>query len=159
MIHISCLSAAVPVNVLSHSVMFDSLRPHGLQPGRHFCPCGFSRQEHWSRLPCPPSGDLPNLGIEPRSPTLQADSLLSEPPRRIPNNLCPSKQLILAIPLSRVYKFDRFTDIENRLVVAKGQRCGGGMEWEFWISRYKLFCIGLNSKVLLCSTGSYMQYL
>ena len=30
-------------------------------------------------LPCPPPGDLPNPGIEPRSPTLQADSLLSEP--------------------------------------------------------------------------------
>ena len=26
---------------------------------------GFSRQEYWSGLPCPPSGDLPNVGIEP----------------------------------------------------------------------------------------------
>ena len=34
----------------------------------------FSRQEYWSGLPCPPSGDLPNPGIEPRSPTQQADS-------------------------------------------------------------------------------------
>ena len=40
---------------------------------------GFSRQEYWSGLPCPPPGDLPNLGIEPRSPALQADSLPSEP--------------------------------------------------------------------------------
>ena len=40
---------------------------------------GFSRQEYWSGLPCPPPGDLPNPGIEPRSPALQADSLLSEP--------------------------------------------------------------------------------
>ena len=40
---------------------------------------GFSRQEYWSGSPCPPPGDLPNLGIKPRSPTLQADSLLSEP--------------------------------------------------------------------------------
>ena len=38
---------------------------------------GFSRQEHWSGLPCPPPGDLPNPGIKPRSPTLLADSLLS----------------------------------------------------------------------------------
>ena len=38
---------------------------------------GFFRQEHWSGLPCPPPGDLPNLGIKPRSPTLLADSLLS----------------------------------------------------------------------------------
>ena len=41
---------------------------------------GFSRQEYWSGLPCPPPGDLPNPGMEPRSPTLQADSLPSEPP-------------------------------------------------------------------------------
>jgi len=41
---------------------------------------GFSRQEHWSGLPCPPPEDLPNPGIQLRSPTLQADSLPSEPP-------------------------------------------------------------------------------
>ena len=41
---------------------------------------GFSRQEYWSGLPCPPTGDLPNPGIEPRSPALPVDSLLSEPP-------------------------------------------------------------------------------
>ena len=40
---------------------------------------GFSRQEYWSGLPFPSPGNLPNPGIEPRSPTLQADSLLSEP--------------------------------------------------------------------------------
>ena len=31
---------------------------------------GFSRQEYWSGLPCPPPGDLPNPGIEPASPAL-----------------------------------------------------------------------------------------
>ena len=41
---------------------------------------GFSRQEYWSGLPLPSPGGLPNQGIEPRSPTLQADSLPSEPP-------------------------------------------------------------------------------
>ena len=40
---------------------------------------GILQQEYWSGLPCPPPGDLPNPGIEPVSPTLQADSLLSEP--------------------------------------------------------------------------------
>ena len=39
-----------------------------------------SRQEYWSGLPFPSPGDLPNPGIRPRSPALQADSLLSEPP-------------------------------------------------------------------------------
>ena len=41
---------------------------------------GFSRQECWSGLPFPSPGDLPNPGIKPRSPALQADALLSEPP-------------------------------------------------------------------------------
>ena len=44
---------------------------------------GFSRQEYWSGLPFPSPGDLPDPGIEPRSPTLQADSLLSEPPGKL----------------------------------------------------------------------------
>ena len=42
----------------------------------------FSRQEYWSGLPFPSPGDLPDLGIEPRSPTLQADTLPSEPPEK-----------------------------------------------------------------------------
>ena len=41
---------------------------------------GFSRQEYWSGLPFPSPGDLPDPGIEPRSPTLEADALTSEPP-------------------------------------------------------------------------------
>ena len=41
---------------------------------------GFSRQEYWSGLPCPSPGDLPGPGIKPRSPELQVNSLLSEPP-------------------------------------------------------------------------------
>ena len=41
---------------------------------------GFSRQEYWSGLPCPSPQDLPDPGIEPRSPTLRADTLQSEPP-------------------------------------------------------------------------------
>ena len=39
---------------------------------------GFSRQEFWSEFPFPSPGDLPNPGIKPRSPALQADSLLTE---------------------------------------------------------------------------------
>ena len=44
---------------------------------------GFSRQEYWSGLPFPSPGDLPDSGIEPRSPALQADALPSEPPGRL----------------------------------------------------------------------------
>ena len=39
----------------------------------------FSRQEYWSGLPFPPPGDLPDPGIKPGSPALQADSLLTDP--------------------------------------------------------------------------------
>ena len=41
---------------------------------------GFSRQEYWSGVPFPSPGDLPDPGIEPPSPALQADTLPSEPP-------------------------------------------------------------------------------
>ena len=44
---------------------------------------GFSRQEYWSGLPLPSPGDLPNPGIEPGSPALQADALPSEPPGKM----------------------------------------------------------------------------
>ena len=50
-------------------VIFSLLRP-------------FSRQEYWSGLPFPSPGDLPNLGIEPGSPALEADTLTSEPPEK-----------------------------------------------------------------------------
>ena len=41
---------------------------------------GFSRQEYWTGLPFPSPGDLPDPGIEPGSPALEADALTSEPP-------------------------------------------------------------------------------
>ena len=44
---------------------------------------GFSRQEYWSELPFPSPGDLPNPGIKPGSPMLQADALRSEPPGKL----------------------------------------------------------------------------
>ena len=76
---------------------------------RHWCPTlcnpmdcslpgsssmGFSRQKYWNGLPCCPPGDLPNPWIEPRSPTLQVDSLLSEPPG-VPKNTGVGNQSLL----------------------------------------------------------------
>ena len=55
---------------------------------------GFSRQEYWSGLSCPPPGDLPNPGIEPRSATLQVDSLLTEPPGEPKNTRVGSLSLL-----------------------------------------------------------------
>ena len=54
---------------------------------------GFSRQEYWSGLPFPSSGDLPDPGIKPRSPALQADSLLTEPPGHSQEGICVYIQL------------------------------------------------------------------
>ena len=70
----------VYICMLSCSVVSYSLRHHSLQPVRLLGPWEFSRQEYWSGLPYPPPGDLPNPGIKPRFPLLQADSLSSEPP-------------------------------------------------------------------------------
>ena len=44
---------------------------------------GFSRQEDWSEFPCPPPGDLPNPGVELRSPTVQEDSVSTESPEKL----------------------------------------------------------------------------
>ena len=58
----SCLTLATPWNVACQSPLS----------------MGFSRQEYWSGLPFPSPGDLSDQGIKPRSPALQADSLLTE---------------------------------------------------------------------------------
>ena len=65
--------------VLNRSVMSDSVTPWTVA---HQAPLsmGFSRQEYWCGLPCPPPGDLPKPEIKPRSPMLQANSLPPEPP-------------------------------------------------------------------------------
>ena len=78
---LSTLYSCVCCAVHSHSVVSDPLYPHGLLPARLLWE-PHPRQEYWSGLPCPPSGDLLNPGIEPRSPALQSDSLPSEPLRK-----------------------------------------------------------------------------
>ena len=65
--------------------MSDSLRPHGLYVAPQVpLSIGFSRQEYWSGLSFPSPGDLPNPGIKPGSPALQANSLPAEPSNRWP---------------------------------------------------------------------------
>ena len=63
----------------SHSVVWDSATSWTVA---HQAPLsmGFSRQENWSGLPFPSPGDLLKPGIDPGSPSLQADSLPCEPP-------------------------------------------------------------------------------
>ena len=65
------------VKSLSHVRLFATLWTVAYQASPSM---GFSRQEYWSGLPFPSPGDLPDPGIEPGSPTLEADALTSEPP-------------------------------------------------------------------------------
>ena len=67
----------------------------------------FFRQEYCSGLPFPSSGDLPNPGIDPGSPALQADSLQSEPPGK-PNLKI---DIIKKNKLYRLWSWDTFDDV------------------------------------------------
>ena len=69
--HVSCVQLCATPQTAAHQAL-PSL--------------GFSRQEYWSGLPFPSPGDLPDPGIEPRSPVIQADALTSEPPGK-PSNI------------------------------------------------------------------------
>ena len=72
-------SMKVKVKSLSHVQLFAAPWTVAYQAPPSMA---FSSQEYWSGLPFPSLGDLPDLGIEPRSPTLQADALLPEPPQK-----------------------------------------------------------------------------
>ena len=73
----------VKVNV-SHSVVSNSLQPHGSSPPGSFVPGILqARVLEWIAFPSP--GDLPDPEIEPMSPALKADSLPAEPPREVKN--------------------------------------------------------------------------
>ena len=65
---------------ISRSVVSSSLRPHGLTWGILLCPQNSPEKNYRNGLPFPSPGDLPDPRIKPRSPALQADSLVSEPP-------------------------------------------------------------------------------
>ena len=60
--------------VLSCQIVSKFLQLHGLYPTRLHLSMGFSKQEYWSELPCPPPGDLPDPGIKPVSFTSPASA-------------------------------------------------------------------------------------
>ena len=76
-----------------------------------------SSQEYWSGLPFPSPWDLPNLGFEPRSPALQADSLPSEPPGSLG---CNNQSSPLAVEILECRLFNRlkFSDVTTPLKLA-----------------------------------------
>ena len=81
--HIILPTEVVMVKSLSHDWLFATPWTVAFQAPPSM---GFSRQEYWNGVPFPSPGDLPDSGIEPRSPALeQADALTSEPPGK-PSN-------------------------------------------------------------------------
>ena len=104
--HLICISPPANSNmyvlcVLSRSVLSNSLRPHGLQHPQAPLSMGILRQEDWSGWLFPSPGDLPNPGIESRSPTLQADSLPAEPPGKPKSTGVGSLSLLQGIFLTQ----------------------------------------------------------
>ena len=95
----SSQGASLPLCVcISHSVMSDSLQPHG----QASLSTGFTRQEYWSGLLFP-SPDLPDLGIEPGSPALQADSFTIWATREVPLLSLTRSQTAVSHPPPPVY--------------------------------------------------------
>ena len=71
------LKVKLKVKSLNHVRIFATLWTVAYQAPPSM---GFSKQEYWSGFPFPSPGDLPNTGIEPGPPALEADTLTSEPP-------------------------------------------------------------------------------
>ena len=99
-------------SVLSHSVMSNSLTPHGQQPASVLCPWGFSKQEHWSGLPCSLlQGIFPTHGSNPG--LLHYRQILYQPSYQ--GHLCTVQNLIkynLSLHLicnSTIYSFMTFS--------------------------------------------------
>ena len=68
---------------------------------------GFPRQEYWSGLPFPSPGDLPDPGMEPRSPTLAGEFFTTEPPGK---RLDASSHSFIITILRRGYDFSQFAE-------------------------------------------------
>ena len=78
---------------------------------------GFPRQEFWSGLPS--LGGLPNPGIEPTSPTLQADALTTEPPGKVPLIIPWTNIDIFCAPTTLLAARDKESSNETSLPSAK----------------------------------------
>ena len=106
---------------------------HGVSPGKNT-----------SGLLCPPPGDHPTPGIEPRSPTLQVDSLLSEPPGKPKNTRVGSLSLLQGIFLTQesnqgllhcrwiLYRLSYQGSPSEIVCLPKSVRCrglGSGVRW------------------------------
>ena len=85
---------------------------------------GFSRGEYWSGLSCLPPGYLPDPGIETRSPALQVDSLLSEPPGKHPEvHLTKSKRGKTTNLKTKIFLYICTVNINGKLSTRHYGRC------------------------------------
>ena len=72
----------VCVHTRAHSVLSSSFTAPWTEARQAPLSMGFHRQEYWSGLPCPCPGDLPEPGIEPKSPALAGGFFVTEPPAK-----------------------------------------------------------------------------
>ena len=106
----------------------------------------FSRQEYWSGLPFPSLGDLPYPGIQPGSPSLQADYLLSEPPEK------PIKSE--GLPKQIINKGKRVTKAEPHSISDKEicLCCHSPRKLKFSYE-YRVYSSGSDGKASICNAG------
>ena len=132
-----CLFSLQSVESVSHSVVPNSLWPHGLQPTRLLCPWGFFRQGSCSSFPCPPPGDLPNPGIKSRSSALQVDTSPSEPPGKLPIVITSySNKLLLCLYL-----------LSSNFLSLCMNSCWGSLSWALYLFGFDR--LGLGSYLTL----------
>ena len=86
---------------------------------RLLCSWGFCRQEYWSGLTCPPTGDPPNPGMQSRSPTLRAYSLSTEPPEKYSELYANPSGIIVAMGFIHIYVLHRERQIYIRRFLVK----------------------------------------
>ena len=101
------------------------------------------RQEYWSGLPCPPPGTLLNPGIEPRSPALQADSLLSEPPGKPKNTGVGSLSLLQRIYPTQELNLSLTQELNQGLLHCR--RILYQLSYQGGSENEKLGCLFINS--------------
>ena len=131
--------------VLSCPVLSDSLWAPWTVVHQAPLSVGFSRQGYWSGLPCPPPGDLPNRGIEPRSSALQADSLPLS---------CVGSPLSLWQFIQQQQEMNTKTLLEERLreYLIK--------EWcQVWVKREKWESAAMKLPTVVSSLGWYKNVL
>ena len=114
--------------MLSCSVVSDSATPWTVARQAPLS-MGNLQARIWSAVPWPPPGDLPNPGIEPRSPALQVDSLPSEPPEKPKNTGVGSLSLLQGIfPIlesnqSLLHFWQILYQLSHKLVLGVFSRC------------------------------------